>query len=161
MEEKFMKQALIEARKAYGKDEVPIGAVIVKDGKVIARGHNTRQQTQNAVNHAEMIAIQKACKKVGSWRLCDCDLYVTLEPCPMCAGACINSRLNAVYFGAYDAKAGLRKNPVRLFQTKTAKIILTIKKLSLQNIAGIYFRLFKLRLLTYSRKIHIALVHLL
>ncbi len=101
-----MKQALIEARKAYGKDEVPIGAVIVKDGKVIARGHNTRQQTQNAVNHAEMIAIQKACKKVGSWRLCDCDLYVTLEPCPMCAGACINSRLNAVYFGAYDAKAG-------------------------------------------------------
>lgn len=106
MEEKFMKQALIEARKAYGKDEVPIGAVIVKDGKVIARGHNTRQQTQNAVNHAEMIAIQKACKKVGSWRLCGCDLYVTLEPCPMCAGACINSRLNAVYFGAYDAKAG-------------------------------------------------------
>ena len=106
MEEKFMKQALIEARKAYGKDEVPIGAVIVKDGKVIARGHNTRQQTQNAVNHAEMIAIQKACKKVGSRRLCDCDLYVTLEPCPMCAGACINSRLNAVYFGAYDAKAG-------------------------------------------------------
>lgn len=106
MEEKFMKQALIEARKAYGKDEVPIGAVIVKDGKIIARGHNTRQQTQNAVNHAEMIAIQKACKKVGSWRLCDCDLYVTLEPCPMCAGACINSRLNAVYFGAYDAKAG-------------------------------------------------------
>ena len=106
MEEKFMKQALIEARKAYGKDEVPIGAVIVKDGKVIARGHNTRQQTQNAANHAEMIAIQKACKKVGSWRLCDCDLYVTLEPCPMCAGACINSRLNAVYFGAYDAKAG-------------------------------------------------------
>ncbi len=106
MEEKFMKQALIEARKAYVKDEVPIGAVIVKDGKVIARGHNTRQQTQNAVNHAEMIAIQKACKKVGSWRLCDCDLYVTLEPCPMCAGACINSRLNAVYFGAYDAKAG-------------------------------------------------------
>lgn len=101
-----MKQALIEARKAYGKDEVPIGAVIVKDGKIIARGHNTRQQTQNAVNHAEMIAIQKACKKVGSWRLCDCDLYVTLEPCPMCAGACINSRLNAVYFGAYDAKAG-------------------------------------------------------
>ena len=101
-----MKQALIEARKAYGKDEVPIGAVIVKDGKVIARGHNTRQQTQNAVNHAEIVAIQKACKKVGSWRLCGCDLYVTLEPCPMCAGACINSRLNAVYFGAYDAKAG-------------------------------------------------------
>jgi len=106
MDEKFMKQALTEAYKAYAKDEVPIGAVIVKDGKVIARGYNTRQKTQNAVNHAEIIAIQKACKKTGSWRLCDCDLYVTLEPCAMCAGACINSRLNAVYFGAYDEKAG-------------------------------------------------------
>ena len=106
MDEKFMKQALIEAQKAKQCDEVPIGAVIVKDGKVIARGHNTRQKTQNAINHAEIIAIQKACKKLGSWRLCDCDLYVTLEPCPMCAGACINSRINAVYFGAYDAKAG-------------------------------------------------------
>ena len=106
MKKKFMKAALKEAQKAATKDEVPIGAVIVKDDKIIARGHNTRQQTQNAINHAEMIAIQKACKKVGSWRLIDCDIYVTLEPCPMCAGAIINSRLANVYFGAYDQKAG-------------------------------------------------------
>ena len=106
MKKKFMKAALKEAQKAATKDEVPIGAVIVKDDKIIARGHNTRQQTQNAINHAEMIAIQKACKKVGSWRLIDCDIYVTLEPCPMCAGAIINSRLTNVYFGAYDQKAG-------------------------------------------------------
>ena len=106
MEIKFMKAAIREAKKAMEKDEVPIGAVIVQDGKIIARGHNTRQKTQNAVNHAEMIAIQKACKKVGSWRLIDCDIYVTLEPCPMCAGAIINSRISNVYFGAYDQKAG-------------------------------------------------------
>ena len=101
-----MRAAINEAKKAAAKDEVPIGAVIVKDGKIIARGHNTRQKTQNAINHAEMIAIQKACKKLGSWRLIDCDIYVTLEPCPMCAGAIINSRISNVYFGAYDQKAG-------------------------------------------------------
>jgi len=106
MKNKFMMAAIKEALKAAAKDEVPIGAVIVKDGKIIARGHNTRQKTQNAVNHAEMIAIQKACKKEGSWRLIDCDIYVTLEPCPMCAGAVINSRISNVYFGAYDQKAG-------------------------------------------------------
>ena len=106
MDKKFMKAAINEAKKAAKKDEVPIGAVIVQDGKIIARGHNTRQKTQNAINHAEMIAIQKACKKVGSWRLIDCDIYVTLEPCPMCAGAIINSRISNVYFGAYDQKAG-------------------------------------------------------
>lgn len=101
-----MKAAVNEAKKAAIKDEVPIGAVIVYGGKIIARGHNTRQKTQNAVNHAEIIAIQKACKKIGSWRLIDCDIYVTLEPCPMCAGAIINSRISNVYFGAYDQKAG-------------------------------------------------------
>lgn len=106
MEKKFMTAAIREAMKAAAEDEVPIGVVIVKDGKIIARGHNTRQKTQNAVNHAEIIAIQKACKKVGSWRLEDCDLYATLEPCPMCAGACINARIANVYFGAYDPKAG-------------------------------------------------------
>ena len=106
MQNKFMKAAIKEAQKAAVKDEVPIGAVIVYDGKIIARGHNTRQKTQNAINHAEMIAIQKACKKVGSWRLIDCDIYVTLEPCPMCAGAIINSRIERVVYGAPDHKAG-------------------------------------------------------
>lgn len=106
MEKKFMNAAINEALKAAAKDEVPIGAVIVKDGKIIARGHNTRHNTKNAVNHAEIIAIQKACKKTGDWRLNGCDLYVTLEPCPMCAGACVNARIEHIYFGAYDEKAG-------------------------------------------------------
>ena len=106
MEKKFMKLAMKEAQKAFDKDEVPVGCVIVKEGKVIARGHNARQKTQNALKHAEMIAIEKACKNVGSWRLEECDLYVTLEPCPMCAGACINARIKNIFFGAYDPKAG-------------------------------------------------------
>ncbi len=101
-----MREALKEAAKAYGKDEVPIGAVIVKDGRVIARGHNERELKQDSTLHAEISAIHKACKKLGSWRLIDCDMYVTLEPCPMCAGALIQSRMRRVYIGAADPKAG-------------------------------------------------------
>lgn len=104
--EAFMREALKEAAKAYGKDEVPIGAVIVKDGRVIARGHNERELKQDSTLHAEISAIHKACKKLGSWRLIDCDMYVTLEPCPMCAGALIQSRMRRVYIGAADPKAG-------------------------------------------------------
>lgn len=105
-DEKFMKKALMEAKKARNEDEVPIGAVIVVDGKVIARGRNNRERTQNAVNHAEIIAIQKACKKTGSWRLDGATLYVTIEPCAMCMGAIINARIPRVVFGARDKKAG-------------------------------------------------------
>lgn len=101
-----MKLALKEAYKAKQKDEVPVGAVIVKQGKVIARGYNQRNSKQNATAHAEHIAIEKACKKLGSWRLEDCELYVTLEPCPMCAGAIIQARVPKVYYGAYDPKGG-------------------------------------------------------
>lgn len=97
-----MKEAIKQAQKSFLQDEVPIGAVIVKDGKIISRGYNTRNKTQNAINHAEIIAITKACKKLGSWRLEDCDIYVTLEPCPMCAGAILNARMKNLYFGAYD-----------------------------------------------------------
>ena len=89
----FMTYAFKEAKKAYNKGEVPIGAVIVKDGKIIAKAHNLRESKQDATAHAEMLAITKACKKLGSWRLVDRDLYVTLEPCPMCAGAIIQSRI--------------------------------------------------------------------
>ena len=103
---KFMKEALKEAKKAYEKDEVPIGCVIVKDNKIIARGHNLRETTFDPTAHAEIVAIRKATKKLKSWRLEDCDIYVTLEPCAMCAGALINSRLRSIYFGAYDKKAG-------------------------------------------------------
>lgn len=104
--EKYMKLALKEADKALNKDEVPVGAIIVEEGKVIARGFNQRNSKQNATAHAEHIAIEKACKKIGSWRLEECELYVTLEPCPMCAGAIIQSRIPKVYFGAYDPKGG-------------------------------------------------------
>lgn len=102
MNEKFMKEAYKQAKKAFDIDEVPIGAVIVLDGKVIAKAYNTRNKSQIAINHAEILAIQKACKKLGSWRLNDCDIYVTLEPCPMCVGAILNARIKNLYFGAYD-----------------------------------------------------------
>lgn len=102
----FMKQALKRAKAAYKDGETPVGAVIVKDGVVIASGRNYREKKKNALMHAELVAINRACKKLGSWRLVDCDLYVTLEPCPMCAGALINARLRRVVFGAYDGKAG-------------------------------------------------------
>lgn len=106
MIEKFMKEALKEARKAYIKEEVPIGAVIVKDNKIIARAHNLRETKKQACSHAEILAIEKACKKIGAWRLEDCDMYVTLEPCVMCAGAIINARIKNLYIGAMDEKGG-------------------------------------------------------
>ncbi|WP_088008373.1 tRNA adenosine(34) deaminase TadA [Indiicoccus explosivorum] len=102
----FMQEAIKEAEIAARKGEVPIGAVLVKDGEVIARAHNLRETTQNAVTHAELLAIQEACLKTGSWRLENTILYVTLEPCPMCAGAILQSRIPRVVYGARDIKAG-------------------------------------------------------
>ena len=104
--EKWMKEAIKQAKKAALKDEVPIGCVIVKDDQIIARAYNKREMKQCSTAHAEILAIEKACKKLGSWRLEDCDLYVTLEPCPMCSGAIIQSRIRNVIFGAYDPKGG-------------------------------------------------------
>lgn len=101
-----MKKALAQAKVAKKYAEVPVGAVIVKDGKVIARGYNKRETIQSATAHAEHIAIEKACKKLKSWRLSGCTLYVTLEPCVMCAGAIINSRIDRVVIGTEDKKAG-------------------------------------------------------
>ena len=106
MENKYMRAAINEALKCTREGEVPVGAVIVKDGEIIATGRNRRETDKNALCHAEIEAIDKTCKKLGGWRLSDCDLYVTLEPCPMCAGAIINSRIKTVYFGADDSKAG-------------------------------------------------------
>ena len=106
MKEKFMKLAIKQALKAQEKDEVPIGAVLVKDGKVIARAYNKRESTQLATAHAEILAIEKASKKLKSWRLDGVELFVTLEPCPMCAGAIVNSRIKKVYFGASEEKSG-------------------------------------------------------
>ena len=104
--EKYMKEAIKEAIKAYKIEEVPVGAIIVKDGKIIARAHNKKETKKNATSHAEILAIQKACKKLESWRLTDCEMYVTLEPCSMCAGALINARIKKVYIGTEDTKTG-------------------------------------------------------
>ncbi len=101
-----MLEAIALAKECEKDGEVPVGAVIVKDGKIIATGTNRRETEQNALCHAEIAAIDAACKTLGTWRLTDCDLYVTLEPCPMCAGAIINARIKTVYFGAYDSAAG-------------------------------------------------------
>lgn len=95
-----MSAAIAQAQKAFEKQEIPVGAVIVKDGEIVSRGYNKRESSQNATFHAEIIAIQKACKKLKSWRLDECDLYVSLEPCPMCLGAAINARIKNVYFAA-------------------------------------------------------------
>lgn len=105
-DEKFMQAAINEAKKAGQVNEVPIGAVIVYEGEVIATGFNIREATQTTLSHAELLAIQEANEKIGSWRLEDCSLYVTLEPCPMCAGAIVQSRIKRVVFGASDPKAG-------------------------------------------------------
>ncbi|MGN0818026.1 MAG: nucleoside deaminase [Candidatus Coproplasma sp.] len=104
MKNKFMVSALKCAKKAFDEGEVPIGAVVVLDGKVIARGHNRRTGRQIATAHAEVEAIEKACKKLKSWRIPECDLYVTLEPCPMCMGAALNARIRKIYYGAPEDK---------------------------------------------------------
>lgn len=106
MQEKFMWEALKEAQKAYDKGEVPVGAVIVKDNKIIARAHNQKEIKQDTTRHAEILAIQKASKTLQAWRLLDCEMYVTLEPCAMCAGALIQSRIPKVYIGTADEKTG-------------------------------------------------------
>ncbi len=106
MNNEYMNLALKEAKKAYKKLEVPIGAVIVKDGKIIARAHNLREKKQSSLAHAEILAIKKACEKLESWRLDGAELYVTLEPCAMCAGAITQARIKKVYFGAKDEKNG-------------------------------------------------------
>lgn len=114
--EKIMKLAFLEADKAEQQGEIPIGAVIVDaEGNLIGRGYNRRELDEDATRHAEIIAIQEACKNLNSWRLIDCSLFVTLEPCPMCAGAIINARLKKVYYGAFDPKAGACGSVVDLF----------------------------------------------
>ncbi|MBL1071570.1 tRNA adenosine(34) deaminase TadA [Lactobacillus kitasatonis] len=114
--QKYMQLAIAQAKEAEKQGEVPIGAVVVDpDGKVIGTGYNRRELDEDATQHAEMIAIKEACKNLGMWRLIDCSLFVTLEPCPMCAGAIINSRIKDVYFGALDPKAGACGSVVDLF----------------------------------------------
>lgn len=114
-----MKEALKEAKKAYGKLEVPVGAVIVKDGKIIARAHNIKEEKKDTTKHAEILAISKASKKLDSWRLTDCEMYVTLEPCSMCAGALIQSRIKKVCIGTMDEKTGACGSVLNLLEDYT------------------------------------------
>lgn len=111
-----MKEAIKEAKKAAEKLEVPVGCVIVKDGKIIARAHNQKETKTDTTKHAEIIAIQKASKKLEAWRLLDCEMYVTLEPCSMCAGAMIQARIKKVYIGAMDEKTGACGSVLNLLQ---------------------------------------------
>ena len=111
----YMKYALSLARQSADEGEVPVGAIVVCDGKIVGEGRNRRETVKNALHHAEIEAINDACKNLGGWRLWKCDLYVTLEPCPMCAGAIINSRIKKVYFGATDTKNGAVVSAAQLF----------------------------------------------
>lgn len=115
----FMGEALKEAQKAFDKLEVPVGCVIVKDNKIIARAHNLRESEQLATSHAEISAINMACKEVGSWRLENCDIFVTLEPCIMCSGAIINSRIRRLIYAAKEPKFGAHQSLTNVFELKT------------------------------------------
>ena len=112
----FMQEALIEAEKAFELDETPIGAVIVHKGEIIGRGYNRRNTDKNSLAHAEIIAINEACEKMGDWRLEECIMYVTLEPCPMCAGAIVQARIPKVVFGAPSPKAGFGGSVINVLQ---------------------------------------------
>ena len=141
---KYMKEALKEAKKAELLDEVPIGCVIVKNDKIIARGHNQRETKQSPIGHAEIVAITKASKKLNSWRLEGCDIYVTLEPCIMCSGAIIQSRINKVYFGASDPKGGAFGSSLNVLDAKNInhhpEIISGVLKEECSQIITNYFR---------------------
>jgi tRNA(adenine34) deaminase len=116
MEKHFIHEALKEAKRSLLLNEVPVGAVIVKDNKIIARAHNLRETLQDATAHAEVLAIKKACEVTGGWRLTGCDMYVTLEPCPMCAGAILQSRISKLYIGSFDPSVGACGSVVNLIQ---------------------------------------------
>ena len=126
-QERFMKEALKEAKKAYDKLEVPVGCVIVRDGKIVARAHNLKETKKDTTKHAEILAIQKASKKLEAWRLLDCDMYVTLEPCSMCAGAIINSRIRNLYIGTMDKKTGAAGSVLNLFEDFTFNHKVTVQ----------------------------------
>lgn len=125
--EYFMKQALMQALKGYKKEEVPVGAIIVKDKKIISKAFNLREKKQNALYHAEIIAIHKACKKLKSFRLDECEMYVTLEPCPMCSGAIINARLSKLFFGSFDKNYGCCGSKYNLTEDKAFEHVVTTK----------------------------------
>lgn len=157
MEEKeyFMKEALKEAQKAYKKLEVPVGVVIVKENKIISRAHNQKEERNSPIKHAEIIAIEKACKKLKNWRLNNCQMYVTLEPCPMCAGAIVNSRIEKVYIGTPDLKSGACGSKLNILQKcdleTEVEVEMNLLQQDCQNILKDFFK--KIRSLKRQDKI--------
>ena len=144
--EKFMKEALKEAKKAYDKLEIPVGAVIVKDGKIIAGAHNLKETKKDTTNHAEILAIKKASKKLDSWRLLDCEMYVTLEPCAMCAGAIIQSRIKKIYIGTLDEKTGAAGSVLNVFEypfNHQVEVEKGILKENCENILKDFFKMLR------------------
>ena len=133
IDEKFMAEALKEAEKSANFDEVPVGAVIVKDGKIIARGHNLREKSNDPTAHAEIMAIRKACKKLKSWRLEGCAIYVTIEPCSMCAGTILWTRMQRIVYGANDPKGGALGSSYNLFEVKNINHKIEITRGVLEN----------------------------
>lgn len=133
MEEKFMKDAIKQAKKALALEEIPVGAVIVKNGKIISRGYNKKEIKQDATRHAEIIAIEKASKKLKNWRLIDCEMYVTVEPCVMCAGAILSSRIKKVYIGTNDNRMGAVGSVLNLFEDYTFNHTVEYEKGILKN----------------------------
>ena len=119
----FMKEALKEAKKAYKKEEIPVGAVIVKNGEIIAKAHNLRESKCSSISHAEILAIEKANKKLNAWRLENCEMYITLEPCMMCMGAIINSRIKKIYIGTMDPKTGSCKSVINIDNYKFNHVV--------------------------------------
>ncbi|MGP6146028.1 tRNA adenosine(34) deaminase TadA [Jeotgalibaca sp. A122] len=154
--EAFMREAILEAEKARAIGEVPIGAVIVLDGEIIGRGHNERETTNDATTHAEMTAIRDANKKLSNWRLEDAELFVTLEPCPMCSGAIILSRIKKVYYGAADLKGGTAGTLMNLLQddrfNHQAEVETGILHDECQSLLQTFFRALRLKRKEESRK---------
>ena len=143
-DDEFMREALKEAHKAARKGEVPVGAVVVKDGKIIGRGHNLTEKKQSALTHAEMMALSKASRKLKSWRLIDCDLYVTLEPCTMCAGAIVLSRIRNLGYGTIDPKAGAVDSTARVMENEKlnhrVKVTSGILKEECSGVLTVFFK---------------------
>ncbi len=143
MQKNIVKKLIEEAKKAYKKDEVPVGALIVRNGEIISKGHNQRITKNNALYHAEIVAIEKACKKLKSWRLDDCEIWVSLEPCVMCAGAIMQSRLKKVYFLAQDEKGGAVISKYRLFDDNKLPFKVKYEYIPVKEASDILKRFFK------------------
>ena len=142
-DEQLMQAALEEARAAAALGEVPVGAVVAKDGEIIARAHNLRESGKNAIYHAELLAIDAACKALGGWRLWQCELFVTLEPCPMCAGAVMNSRLKRLVYGAFDDKNGACSSVVNLFEERFTHIPFVRSRILMEQCGGVLTEFFR------------------